>query len=155
MKKNLVTCSDCGNPRLVLAPQCPFCGALEVLFEQHSRWACQIINLESNMPLVDAALARFHEDLEKLRGKGLRTVKVIHGHGSSGSGGNIRREFRQAMDYGRWGDAIIEVYYGEILLPHLPAYKALLQTYPHIKNALTKDMHGNPGVTLLILDKNY
>jgi hypothetical protein len=107
------------------------------------------------MPLVDEALERFHNQLEKIRGKGLRAMKVIHGHGSSGSGGNIRREFRLAMDYGRWGDAIIAVYYGEILLPHLPDYQEMLKIYPGLKNAITKDMQGNPGITLLILDKNY
>jgi len=155
MKSPLAVCSDCGNPRNLLAPHCPFCGSLETMIDADSRWKCQSINLESNMPLVDEALERFHDHLEKLRGKGLRACKVIHGHGSSGRGGNIRREFRRAMDYGRWGDAIIAVYCGEMLLPHLPDYQEMLNIYPGLKNAITKDMQGNPGITLLILDKNY
>jgi hypothetical protein len=31
----------------------------------------------------------------------------------------------------------------------------MLNIYPGLKNAITKDMQGNPGITLLILDKNY
>jgi hypothetical protein len=107
------------------------------------------------MPLVEEAFERLHQHLEKLRGKGLRAIKVIHGHGSSGRGGNIRHEFRQAMEHGLWGEAIIEVYFGETLSPHLPQYQDLLKTYPALKNSITKDMQGNPGITLLILDKNY
>ncbi len=121
----------------------------------HSKWQCHVMNLESNMPLVEEAFERIHHHLEKLRGRGLRAIKVIHGHGSSGRGGKIRREFRQAMEYGLWGEAIIEVYFGEMLLPHLPQYQDLLKTYPALKNSITKDMQGNPGITLLILDKNY
>ena len=155
MTNPIAVCSDCGNPRNILAPQCPFCGSNESFIDAESKWRCQVINLESNMPLVEEAFERLHQHLEKLRGKGLRAIKVIHGHGSSGRGGNIRREFRQAMEYGLWGEAIIEVYFGEMLLPHLPQYQDLLKTYPALKNTITKDMQGNPGITLLILDKHY
>jgi len=155
MPNPIALCAQCGNPRNLMAVDCPFCGSKESFIDAESKWRCQVLNLESNMPLVEEAFERLHEHLEKLRGKGLRAVKVIHGHGSSGRGGNIRREFRQAMEHGLWGEAIIEVYFGEMLLPHLPQYQNLLKTYPALKNSITKDMQGNPGITLLILDKNY
>ncbi len=155
MHNPVTVCADCGNPRNLMALDCPFCGSSESFMDVHSKWQCHVMNLESNMPLVEEAFERIHHHLEKLRGKGLRAIKVIHGHGSSGRGGKIRREFRQAMEYGLWGEAIIEVYFGEMLLPHLPQYQDLLKTYPALKNSITKDMQGNPGITLLILDKNY
>jgi len=155
MHNPVTVCADCGNPRNLMALDCPFCGSSESFMDIHSKWQCHVMNLESNMPLVEEAFERIHHHLEKLRGRGLRAIKVIHGHGSSGRGGKIRREFRQAMEYGLWGEAIIEVYFGEMLLPHLPQYQDLLKTYPALKNSITKDMQGNPGITLLILDKNY
>ncbi|MEI7428413.1 MAG: hypothetical protein WCK68_10420 [Betaproteobacteria bacterium] len=155
MKNTLALCCDCGNQRSLIASMCPFCGSKETYVEADARWKCHVINLEMNMPLVDQAMERFHVQLEKIRGKGLRAVKVIHGHGSSGSGGNIRREFRRAMEDGLWGEGIMEVYFGEILNPNSPQYQSLLQTYPAIKNSITKDMQGNPGITLLIIDKNF
>jgi hypothetical protein len=145
----------CGNERSVLAKECPFCGNREMINPSDTRWGSFVMNLESDLPTVDDALDRFHETLEKLQGKGFRTVKVIHGHGSSGTGGKIRKAFRQAMDDGLWGEAIIEVYYGEILTPHRAEYSDLIKRYPAIQDTITRDMQGNPGITLLLLDKNY
>jgi hypothetical protein len=59
------------------------------------------------------------------------------------------------MEDGLWGEGIMEVYFGEILNPNSPPYQSLLQTYPAIKNSITKDMQGNPGITLLLIDKNF
>ncbi len=107
------------------------------------------------MPTVEEAMDRFQDHLDVIKGKGIRMIKVIHGHGSSGSGGKIRQAFRQAMDYGLWGESITEVYYGEVLSNHHPEFKNLLERYPSIKQSITKDMQGNPGITLLIMDKNH
>jgi hypothetical protein len=155
MKSSQVICATCGNNRSALAKECPFCGGLDSFSSAASRWASFVMNLESNLPTVDDALDRFHEQLQTLKGKGFRTIKVIHGHGSSGTGGKIRRAFRQAMDDGLWGEAIIEVYYGEVLTAHRVEFTELTNRYPAIKSHITRDMQGNPGITLLILDKNY
>ncbi len=155
MGRNQALCAECGNPRQLILNECPFCGAKETLHTLQSQKSNYVINLEFNMPTVDSAMDRLQEHLDIIKGKDIRTIKVIHGHGSSGTGGKIRQAFRQAMDYGLWGEAIIEVYYGEVLLPYHHEYKNLLERYPSIKHVITKDMQGNPGITLLILDKNY
>jgi hypothetical protein len=155
MNFNKVLCAMCGNERSALAGECPFCGEKDSYNTAKSGWSSFVINLENNLPTVDAALDRFHEQLESLKGRGIRLIKVIHGHGSSGTGGKIRRAFRQAMDDGLWGEAITEVYYGEILTPNRVEYSELISRLPSIKTQITKDMQGNPGITLLILNKNY
>jgi hypothetical protein len=48
------------------------------------------INLESNMPTVDAALQRLRNEIQSCRGMGCKAMVVIHGYGSSGTGGKIR-----------------------------------------------------------------
>jgi len=148
-------CRLCGNPRPVLSDECPFCNDTSPVITDTGGWSVHTINLENKLPTVDMALERFHNLLEKLQGKGFRAVKVIHGHGSSGTGGKIRQAFRQAMDDGLWGEAIREVYYGEALKPHLIEYKKLIERFPSIKLNISRDMQGNPGITLLILEKNY
>lgn len=155
MKSQQVLCAQCGNLRKMILSECPFCGEIKTLDNLQSQKLIYVINLEINMPTVEAAMDRFQDHLDVIKGKGMRIVKVIHGHGSSGNGGKIRQAFRQAMDYGLWGESIIEVFYGEVLLTHHPEFKNLLERYPSIKQSITKDMQGNPGITLLIMDKNY
>jgi hypothetical protein len=154
MKSPIAICADCGNNRNLMASECPFCGGKETLLETNGQWQIQIINLEINMPSTDEALERFHQHVEKLHHKGLRAVKVIHGHGSSGTGGKIRQEFRNAMEYGLWREYVLDVYYGETLYPSSEHFQDLIKNYPAIKKYLSKDMYRNLGITLLILDKS-
>jgi hypothetical protein len=154
MNTPVAICSDCGNNRHLFATECPFCGLNSYLLGPNTKWQIQTINLEMNMPSSDEALERFHIQIEKLRSKGLRVVKVIHGHGSSGKGGIIRHAFRNAMEYGLWREYVLDVYYGEILSPKSSSFQELTKTYPAIKKSITKDIYNNPGITLLVLDKN-
>ena len=42
------------------------------------------------MPLVEEAISRMNLGLQEMRVSGMRTVKLIHGYGSTGRGGRIR-----------------------------------------------------------------
>ena len=59
--------------------------------------AANIINLEKDMPTVEAALMRLRLELSTLRRTGISTIKIIHGYGSSGTGGAIRTATRQFL----------------------------------------------------------
>ena len=52
------------------------------------------INLEQGMPLVDAAIRRLTFELSQSKRMGVTVLKIIHGYGSSGTGGRIRVEAR-------------------------------------------------------------
>ena len=52
------------------------------------------VNLEQGMPLVDTALKRLTFEIHHSRAQGCSVLKIIHGYGSSGSGGRIRVEAR-------------------------------------------------------------
>lgn len=56
--------------------------------------ATQIINLEENYPTVDEAMNRLRLEISTLRRIGVKSVKVIHGYGSTGVGGAIRSASR-------------------------------------------------------------
>ena len=47
------------------------------------------INLEEGMPIVSEALDRMHAALQEIRHSQMKTVKLIHGYGSTGRGGKI------------------------------------------------------------------
>lgn len=53
--------------------------------------AARLINLEEGHPDVETAMMRLRLELATLRRVGVKTVKVIHGYGSSGKGGAIRQ----------------------------------------------------------------
>jgi hypothetical protein len=59
--------------------------------------ATVVINLEKGMPKTEAALAKLKLELATLRRIGVQAVKVIHGYGSTGTGGAIRQATRQYL----------------------------------------------------------
>ena len=56
--------------------------------------SAQIINLEDGHPTVEEAITRLRLELATLKHLGIKTIKVIHGYGSSGEGGSIRQACR-------------------------------------------------------------
>ncbi|MCI2105968.1 MAG: Smr/MutS family protein [Intestinimonas sp.] len=55
------------------------------------------VNLELGKPFVDAAIRRLTSELYQSRRMGVSVLKIIHGYGSSGTGGRIRVEARQYL----------------------------------------------------------
>jgi hypothetical protein len=48
------------------------------------------VNLKERMPLVHQALTQMERELAMARAEGCGLVKLIHGYGSTGTGGEIR-----------------------------------------------------------------
>ena len=63
------------------------------------------VNLELGKPTVNAAIKRLTFELHHSRSLGCAALKIIHGYGSSGTGGRIRVEARSYLAPGRdlWG----------------------------------------------------
>lgn len=59
--------------------------------------AVQIINIEKNYPTVEEAVNRLRLEISTMRRIGVKSVKVIHGYGSTGVGGSIRLASRQFL----------------------------------------------------------
>ena len=68
------------------------------------------VNLEHGMPYVDQAMKRLTFELQRSRSQGFAAVKIIHGYGSSGTGGKIRtaarKQLRGMKEKGEIGDFI-------------------------------------------------
>ena len=55
------------------------------------------VNIEEGMPLVDAAMRRTTFEIAQAKRGGYVALKIIHGYGSSGSGGRIRTELQKYL----------------------------------------------------------
>ncbi len=50
----------------------------------------KIVNLKEGMPSVEQARARLHSELQTARQSEVKVLKVVHGYGSTGVGGELR-----------------------------------------------------------------
>lgn len=110
----------------------------------------KIIDLEEGMPQVDAARLRMHHELHLARRQGYMAVKLIHGYGSSGTGGALRVELQKEL--GRLADAakIRAFIVGEDWRVSGEAAWPLLQRYPEWKKDVDLGK-GNKGITIVLL----
>lgn len=63
------------------------------------------VNLELGKPFVEQAMKRLTVEIQHSRNMGCTVLKIIHGYGSSGTGGKIRTESRKYLTrMKKWGD---------------------------------------------------
>lgn len=107
------------------------------------------VNLKDGMPTVPVALTRMHHALTLAKRTKAPTLKLIHGYGSTGTGGKIRgavrRELRALEAQGNFRAVI----FGEQFSPFEPAgLQGITLCF-----ALTQDedyQKYNPGITIVI-----
>ena len=56
------------------------------------------VNIEAGMPTVDVALRRLSGELATARAHRVLVVKLIHGYGSTGTGGRIRTAIQKELE---------------------------------------------------------
>jgi Smr domain len=141
-------CPECGNPRPLFA-QCPFCAsnALPTLSVDTIE-----INLKQGQPLVEEALERLSQHLRDASELGIKAIVLIHGYGSSGEGGNIKRAVHHALESNYFSDRVYEYYFGETVPYGSHAYHALIKKRPGLKAHLQRFKVGNSGITVLLLN---
>ena len=108
------------------------------------------INLKQGMPLVHQALSQLQGELAVARQQGTQLIKLIHGYGSTGAGGEIRiavqKKLCEMKDRGEIGDCI----FGENWSKSDDRTWKLLQRHPHLKS--DPDLgRKNLGITLVVL----
>lgn len=108
------------------------------------------VNIKQDMPPADVAVANMEIEIETLSGTEYGAIKVIHGYGSHGTGGEIRllararlKELKRTgkiLDYvegEKWGKTAIEKF-------------NIVKDYPEF--ILESDMQAfNSGITVVFL----
>jgi hypothetical protein len=71
------------------------------------------IDIEYGMPTVDVAMPLLTERLRSLKKSGVKAVKIIHGYGSTGKGGRLRKATLTLLDELKKSGSIKEFIGGE------------------------------------------
>lgn len=108
------------------------------------------INLEEGKPLVEAAIRRLTFELHNSRRLGSAVLKIIHGYGSSGTGGRIRVEARRYLDRLKQRREIIGYLTGEQFSIFDAATRSAFSCCGDLRKDHDLERHNN-GVTFIIL----
>jgi hypothetical protein len=102
------------------------------------------------MPLVREAVQRLGRELALARQERATLLKVVHGYGSTGAGGDIRiavqKHLREMVENGQIRGCI----FGENWSKSDDAAWKLLQSHPELKSDSDLGRH-NRGITIVLL----
>lgn len=108
------------------------------------------VNLERGMPRVDQAIKQLTFEIHHSRAQGCTALKIIHGYGSSGTGGRIRVEARGYLARLKGKGEIKDFIPGE----DFSIFNAATLTAFRLCDELRKDSdleRHNNGVTVIVL----
>ncbi len=148
----MVLCDICGNEIGMEYLHCPYCDAKRSQKQARSfGLAHKVVNLEKGMPLVAQALARMELELESARKQGYKTITLIHGYGSSGKGGGIKKSVRRTLQHMQEKKELNTIVHGEHFGNRSPQGRNILKRFPFLKSK-KEYLQTNPGVTLVVLN---
>jgi hypothetical protein len=119
-------------------------------------WTAPIktVNLKSDMPLVREALERLDRELALAHQEKAKLLKLVHGYGSSGAGGEIRIAVQKRLLELAQNGQIRGCIFGENWSKSDDATWKLLQSHSGPKSELKNDSdlgRGNRGITIVLL----
>ena len=143
----IAECPDCGNARS-LFNQCPHCDS-----DQLPSLSSDTVelNIKQGSPYVEEALEQLTDQLRKCIELGIKAIVLIHGYGSSGEGGYIKKAVHHALESNRYSDRVDEYFFGENVGYGSVSYHTLLKRRPGLIRYLKRFKEGNAGMTVLLL----
>jgi len=112
--------------------------------------AIKTVNLKSDMPLVREALQRLDRELALARKEEAALLKLVHGYGSTGAGGDIRIAVQKRLLEMAQNGQIRGCIFGENWSKSDDAAWKLLKSHPELKN--DSDLgRRNRGITIVLL----
>lgn len=107
-------------------------------------------NLERYFPTVDQGIALLQQEINKCRRQKIRIIKLIHGYGSSGVGGNLRLGIRHHLDSLLRSGALRGVAWGENFSIFDETTRQMLEAVPNLRK--DSDLERcNQGITMVFL----
>jgi hypothetical protein len=116
-----------------------------------ARKACVLktVNLKSDLPAVRTALERLERELALARAGGLKALKVIHGYGSTGAGGDIRIAVQNRLLVFKENGSIRGCIFGENWSKSHELAWGLLRSNPSLKDDADLG-RANRGITIVV-----
>jgi hypothetical protein len=110
----------------------------------------KIVNLELGMPSIPQARSRLSSEIRLAQQSGIQVLKVVHGYGSSGIGGDLRIAVQATLRQMAQAKEIADCIYGENWRTSDERSWELLKRSPGLKT--DSDLgRGNKGITLVVL----
>lgn len=144
-------CSTCGNEIPLSSARCKYCGAQQHgAIRQKSTAGRRVytVNMESGLPSIEEGIKRLEDGLLRAGHSGARVVRIIHGYGSSGTGGKLRDACRTFLKQAKAARRIKTFMPGEEYSGGTD--RGLVNRYPELRQGERSDS-GNPGITLVLL----
>lgn len=108
------------------------------------------VNLEDGLPSIVQARARLTTEIDAARRNGFKVLKLIHGYGSSGVGGELRIALQATLFQMAHQNEIGACIYGENWRTSDDRSWEVLKRMPELKG--DSDLgKGNKGITLVVL----
>jgi len=108
------------------------------------------VNLKFDRPTVNEALSRLEREITRAQQEGIAVLKIVHGYGSSGAGGDIRIAIQLRLQQMARDGRIRHCIFGENWSKSDDATWQLLQARAELKQ--DSDLgRGNPGITVVFL----
>ena len=107
-------------------------------------------NLEAGYPTVAEALKHLNFEIRHAKAAGCPVLKIIHGYGSSGTGGRIRVEARSYLARLKGRGEIRDVIYGEDFSIFNPAVLEAFRRCDGLRKDPDRERHNN-GITMILL----
>lgn len=108
------------------------------------------VNLKDGLPSVEQARTRLQSEIQMAQSHGMKVLKIIHGYGSHGVGGELRIALQSTLRSMAHSGEIRDCIYGEKWRKSDERSWELLKRMPDLKN--DPDLgRGNRGITLVLL----
>ena len=144
-------CPTCGNDIADSAWRCQFCETAIHSFpaaKKKSTSEIRTVNLEHGLPFVEEALERFERELRHAKANGAKLLRLVHGYGSTGTGGKIKARLSKLLPQLLHQNKIRNYVEGERYSNFSNAGNDLLSRYPKLRSSLRSD-NENPGITFV------
>ena len=115
-----------------------------------TRDTIKTISLKTGMPTVSEALQRLGRELARARQEGCTVLKLIHGYGSSGAGGEIRLAAQRRLTEMASRGEIRACIFGESWAKSDEQAWALIKARPELKQDTDLGKR-NLGITIVVL----
>jgi len=107
------------------------------------------INLKDTMPTVELALAMIEIEIETCKKEGMQVLKIIHGYGSHGVGGEIKKALKKWLLLKKRSHFISDYVFGEAWNTSKTAEK-IKEICPEVLGD-SELFTINPGLTIILL----
>ena len=108
------------------------------------------VNIKADMPTVNDAIKRTTYNIKNAGAFGVTAIKIIHGYGSTGTGGAIRVEVRKYLERQKRQGSIKEYIPGEQFSIFDEATRKAFLSCDELRRDSDIERHNN-GITIVIL----